>query len=107
VAIVLAVPGARLSLIEFPADDPERARRFWTALLGDPLEQTRRGGLANTNHSWPSRSSPFSALPGPRAAGLGLVQLADLLLDSEGQALDWFYGLFPSCATQQRAERTG
>jgi hypothetical protein len=33
------------------------------------------------------------------------VQLADLLLDSEGQALDWFYGLFPSCATQQRAER--
>ena len=33
-AIVLAVPGARLSLIEFPADDPERARRFWAALLG-------------------------------------------------------------------------
>jgi predicted enzyme related to lactoylglutathione lyase len=38
VAIVLAVPGARLSLIEFPADDPERARRFWAALLGSPLE---------------------------------------------------------------------
>jgi predicted enzyme related to lactoylglutathione lyase len=28
----------RLSLIEFPADDPERARRFWSGLLGSPLE---------------------------------------------------------------------
>ena len=28
---------ARPSLIEFPADDPERARRFWTGLLGDEL----------------------------------------------------------------------
>jgi predicted enzyme related to lactoylglutathione lyase len=44
----------RPSLIEFPADDPERARRFWTELLGVPLEargasegagwQTRTGG---------------------------------------------------------------
>ena len=25
-------------LIEFPADDPERARRFWTELLGVELE---------------------------------------------------------------------
>ena len=28
----------RLSLIEFPADDPERARRFWSQLLGPALE---------------------------------------------------------------------
>jgi predicted enzyme related to lactoylglutathione lyase len=27
-----------LSLIEFPADDPERARRFWSGLLGVELE---------------------------------------------------------------------
>ena len=27
----------RPSLIEFPADDPERARRFWSELLGAPL----------------------------------------------------------------------
>jgi predicted enzyme related to lactoylglutathione lyase len=27
-----------LALIEFPADDPERARRFWTGLLGVELE---------------------------------------------------------------------
>jgi predicted enzyme related to lactoylglutathione lyase len=30
--------GRRPSLIEFPADDPERARRFWSELLGTPLE---------------------------------------------------------------------
>jgi predicted enzyme related to lactoylglutathione lyase len=27
-----------LSLVEFPADDPERARRFWTGVLGVELE---------------------------------------------------------------------
>jgi predicted enzyme related to lactoylglutathione lyase len=34
------VPGVRpaLSLLEFPADDPERARRFWSGLLGSSLE---------------------------------------------------------------------
>jgi len=30
---VLAVARSSLSLIEFPADDPERARRFWAELL--------------------------------------------------------------------------
>ena len=29
---------SELSLIEFPADDPERARRFWTELLGVELK---------------------------------------------------------------------
>jgi predicted enzyme related to lactoylglutathione lyase len=33
----------QLSLVEFPADDPERARRFWTGLLGAPLEPRRDG----------------------------------------------------------------
>ena len=28
---------ARLALIEFPADDPERARRFWEGLLEEDL----------------------------------------------------------------------
>jgi predicted enzyme related to lactoylglutathione lyase len=32
-----------LSLIEFPADDPERARRFWAQLLGVELEARREG----------------------------------------------------------------
>jgi predicted enzyme related to lactoylglutathione lyase len=33
---------ARPALIEFPADDPERAVRFWSAVLGQPL-QARQG----------------------------------------------------------------
>ena len=33
---------ARPSLIEFPADDPERARRFWTGLLGAELAARSR-----------------------------------------------------------------
>jgi predicted enzyme related to lactoylglutathione lyase len=28
----------RPALIEFPADDPDRARRFWSGVLGQPLE---------------------------------------------------------------------
>jgi len=35
---VWTVPGSPLSLIEFPADDPERARRFWMEFLGVGLE---------------------------------------------------------------------
>lgn len=31
----------RPSLIEFPADDPERARRFWSGVLGVSLEARR------------------------------------------------------------------
>ena len=38
-----AVAGPPLSLIEFPADDPERARRFWVELLGVELEARRAG----------------------------------------------------------------
>src|SRR5438477_1094327 len=29
------------SLIEFPADDPDRARRFWTGVLGAELKPRR------------------------------------------------------------------
>src|SRR3954453_12250836 len=41
--IVRAVPNSSLSLIEFPADDPERARRFWVSLLGAELEARQAG----------------------------------------------------------------
>jgi predicted enzyme related to lactoylglutathione lyase len=27
------------TLVEFPADDPQRARRFWSSLLGVPLDE--------------------------------------------------------------------
>jgi predicted enzyme related to lactoylglutathione lyase len=40
---VCAVPGSPLSLIEFPADDPERARRFWMELLGVELQPRQDG----------------------------------------------------------------
>ncbi len=33
----------RLSLIEFPADDPERALSFWSGLLGVELGERREG----------------------------------------------------------------
>jgi predicted enzyme related to lactoylglutathione lyase len=35
----VGMPRPALSLIEFPADDTERARGFWSALLDVPLEQ--------------------------------------------------------------------
>lgn len=36
--MVAVVPRPNLSLIEFPADDAERARRFWAELLDVSLE---------------------------------------------------------------------
>ena len=43
---------AQLSLIEFPADDPERARRFWTGVLGTELEPRHEG----EGEGWQTRS---------------------------------------------------
>jgi predicted enzyme related to lactoylglutathione lyase len=41
-------------LIEFPADDPERARRFWSGLLGVELaDRTEAEG-----RGWQTRSAP-------------------------------------------------
>lgn len=44
-SVGVIVPGmrSRLSLVEFPADDPERARHFWSALLGATLEPRDEG----------------------------------------------------------------
>jgi predicted enzyme related to lactoylglutathione lyase len=36
--MVRSMPSSPLSLVEFPADDVERARRFWQGLLGIELE---------------------------------------------------------------------
>jgi predicted enzyme related to lactoylglutathione lyase len=45
----------QLSLVEFPADDPERARRFWGGLLGAELEARRDGeGEGWQTRSWPA-----------------------------------------------------
>ena len=83
-----AVPPSPLSLIEFPADDLGRARRFWTELLGVELEardgpegegwQTHAAGAALGIHSrgpgpGDSFSLPYFAV-GDLAEALGRVR---------------------------------
>jgi predicted enzyme related to lactoylglutathione lyase len=59
------VADAHPSLIEFPADDPERARRFWGGLLGAELEpRDEREG-----EGWQTRSG--SPVVGVHARGPG------------------------------------
>lgn len=48
------VPDSPLSLVEFPADDPERARRFWQEFLGGELEPRQDGEGAG----WQTRGQP-------------------------------------------------
>jgi predicted enzyme related to lactoylglutathione lyase len=42
----------RLELVEFPADDAGRARRFWSELFGSPLEARGEG----EGEGWQSRT---------------------------------------------------
>ena len=44
--------GSPLALVEFPADDPERARRFWSGVLGLALESRADG----EGEGWQTRS---------------------------------------------------
>lgn len=46
------MPRSPLSLIEFPADDPERARRFWAGMLGVELQPRAKG----EGDGWQTRS---------------------------------------------------
>jgi predicted enzyme related to lactoylglutathione lyase len=63
--MVLFVPPARLSFVEFPADDPERARRFWGGLLG--VELAERG--EDQGAGWHARTDETSI--GVHARGQG------------------------------------
>jgi predicted enzyme related to lactoylglutathione lyase len=56
---------SRLALIEFPADDPERARSFWSGLLGLPLEPRAEG----EGDGW--QASTAGAALGVHARGRG------------------------------------
>ena len=47
------MPQAKPALIEFPADEPGRALRFWGDLLGGPLEPREAG----EGEGWQSRST--------------------------------------------------
>jgi predicted enzyme related to lactoylglutathione lyase len=63
---VWAVPRSPLSLIEFPADDPERARRFWTGLLEVELEGRQGGeGEGWQTHSGAPAVGVHARGPGP------------------------------------------
>jgi predicted enzyme related to lactoylglutathione lyase len=60
------MPYSPLSLIEFPADDPERARRFWVELLGVELEGRRDGeGEGWQTHSTAPAIGVHARGPGP------------------------------------------
>ncbi|MGA9859839.1 MAG: VOC family protein [Solirubrobacteraceae bacterium] len=60
---------ARPALIEFPADDPERARRFWSGLLGRQL-QARASG-AGEGWETTGSSDPGAPAVGVHARGRG------------------------------------
>jgi predicted enzyme related to lactoylglutathione lyase len=55
---LLDMPAARPSLIEFPADDPERARRFWAGLLEVPLDERS----ADEGAGWQTHDGPGLAV---------------------------------------------
>jgi predicted enzyme related to lactoylglutathione lyase len=56
VVIVRAVSSSSLSLIEFPADDPARARRFWAELLDVELEVREPGKGKGEGVGWQTRT---------------------------------------------------
>ncbi len=57
----------QLALVEFPADEPERALRFWGGLLG--LELTERG--PDEGSGWQSRGGPVAVGVHERGRGPG------------------------------------
>jgi predicted enzyme related to lactoylglutathione lyase len=61
------MPRSSLSLIEFPADDPQRARLFWSGLLGAELEAREESQGAG----WQTRSASPAVGIHARGAGPG------------------------------------
>ncbi|MSO41966.1 MAG: VOC family protein [Solirubrobacterales bacterium] len=61
------MPDPRLSLVEFPADDLERARAFWRGLLGAEL-QPRSG---DEGEGWQTRTSTTAVGVHERGRGPG------------------------------------
>jgi predicted enzyme related to lactoylglutathione lyase len=61
------VPESRLGLIEFPADDAERARRFWSGLLDAELESR----ASDEGEGWQTHSSGAAVGVHERGRGPG------------------------------------
>ena len=75
---------ARPSLIEFPADDPERARRFWSELLGEPLEDRTEA----QGRGWQTDDAPVTVGVHERGRGPGdTVSLPYFAVADLGHAL--------------------
>jgi predicted enzyme related to lactoylglutathione lyase len=79
------VPGAQLSLIEFPADEPERARRFWEELLDRRLEErVEREGSGHQTHGTGPAVGIHARGRGPGdTASLPYFAVADMALALE------------------------
>ena len=74
-----------LSLIEFPADDPERAKRFWTDLLGVSLEPR----AATQGEGWQTAAAGPALGLHPRGRGPGdSVSLPYFAVDDLAAALE-------------------
>lgn len=78
-----------LALIEFPADDPDRARRFWSGLLGVELQP--RGGAQG--EGWQTDGAPALGVHA-RGAGPGDTRaLPYFEVEDMEQALERVKGL--------------
>ena len=79
------MPGPRFSLIEFPADDPERARRFWEGLLDQRLEERveREGSGRQTRGAGPAVGIHARGTGPGDTASLPYFAVADMALALE------------------------
>ena len=79
------MPPTPLALIEFPADDPGRARRFWAGLLGVSLESRASG----EGEGWQTPSDPPALGVHARGPGPGdTFSLPYFAVDDLGEALE-------------------
>jgi predicted enzyme related to lactoylglutathione lyase len=84
-----SVDGA-LSLIEFPADDPDRARRFWSGLIGSELDPRSAG----EGEGWQTRGAAVAVGVHARGRGPGdTVSLPYFTVDDLDAALELVTGL--------------
>jgi predicted enzyme related to lactoylglutathione lyase len=61
------VTSSPIALVEFPADDPERARDFWVSILGVELDDRRPG----EGQGWQTHSGGAALGIHPRGPGPG------------------------------------
>jgi predicted enzyme related to lactoylglutathione lyase len=64
---MVSMMSVRPALIEFPADDPERARRFWSGLLETDLQAREHG----EGEGWQTRAAQPAPAVGVHERGRG------------------------------------